>query len=372
MRVVHLMASPFFGGPERQMLGLARALPADIESIFVTFPERGMCQALLAEVRGAGFKGTALTHNFPHVLKATREVEGLLRSLRADVVTCSGYKPDLIGWRAARNAGIPAIVVSHGWTAATWKVRVYEWLDRFAHRGADAVVCVSQAQADKVRAAGTPEEHILVVPNAVGPEAFAPAEPAYADKLQRFFTHPSARIVGAVGRLSPEKGFDLLVETAVQVPQANFVLFGDGPLKAALQQQIDRRGLAERFVLAGFHADVGKYLPHFDVLTMSSHREGLPTVLLEGYAAGIPAVATAVGGIPEVIDDGRNGWLVPNRDSGLFAQKINQLLGDESRRRAWGEAGRAKVREQFTFARQSDAYQELFAKLVRRPLCPAS
>src|SRR5206468_1530529 len=103
----------------------------------------------------------------------------LLRRLKADILCCHGYKPDVIGWRAARLAGIPVISVSHGWTAVTLKVRLYEALDRWVLRFMDMVVGVSAAQAEKVRRAGVPAERVTVIRNAVAAEAFATPEPAY-------------------------------------------------------------------------------------------------------------------------------------------------------------------------------------------------
>src|SRR5262249_23209597 len=155
----------FYGGPERQMLGLARHLQGDVESIFLSFAERGLAQVFLDEAARHGFQARALVHNAPRFLACIREVADELRRLKADLVCCSGYKPDLIGWRAARRVGIPVVSVSHGWTSATWKVRLNEWFDKVALRWMDAVVCVSKAQADKVRAAGVVESKIAVIQN---------------------------------------------------------------------------------------------------------------------------------------------------------------------------------------------------------------
>src|SRR6266436_4167217 len=116
MRVVHLMASPFYGGPERQMLGLARHLPTEVESVFLSFAERGLAQPFIDEVQRAGFARKLLIHNTPRYFACVREVEQELRRLNADLLCCSGYKPDLVGWRAARRGGVPVISISHGWT----------------------------------------------------------------------------------------------------------------------------------------------------------------------------------------------------------------------------------------------------------------
>lgn len=368
MRVVQLMASPFFGGPERQMLGLARSLPRDHRTVFLTFAEGGRCGALLEQVRRAGFEGRALEHNFPDVPRAAREVARTLRRARADVVCCSGYKPDLIGWLAARQAGVPVVSVSHGWTAATLRVRFYETLDRWALRWMDAVVCVSESQAVKVRAAGVPPGRAVVIRNAIDPTAFARPDPTYRSTLEGFFARPPRVVVGAAGRLSPEKGFDRLLEAAAQViaraPEVGFVLFGDGPLREALARHLAARGLQGRFVLAGFRADVERFLPHLDVAVLSSFTEGLPVILLEALAAGVPVVSTAVGGTPEVIEDGVNGYLVPPGSPGELARRVLALVADEPQRRAMGESGRRRVLAGFTFAAQSVRYQQLFRALV--------
>ena len=369
MIIAHLMASPFFGGPERQMVGLARHLPATSTSVFLTFAEHGKCRALLDQVRQHGFEGLALEHNTPHVCAAAREVAGQLRRVKADALTCSGYKPDLIGWLAARRVGIPVVAVAHGWTAATLKVRFYETLDRLMLRWMDVVVCVSEAQGERVRRARVLESKIVVVRNAVAADAFADPNPDYGDLLRAFFKRPPKWIVGAAGRLSPEKGFDQLVEAAGlalrEDPDIGFVHFGDGPLRDSISRHITARGLADRFILAGFRADVAQFLPHLDLMVLPSFTEGLPVVLLEAFAAGVPCVATAVGGTPEVIEEGKNGYLVPSGDPPAIARRIADILRDEPARLAMGRHGRQRMRDHFTFAAQAAQYQRVFDGLLR-------
>ena len=369
MRVVHLMASPFYGGPERQMLGLARHLPSDVESIFLSFAERGLAQAFLDEARRHGYEGKSLDYNTPRYFACVREVAGELRRLQADLLCCSGYKPDLVGWRAARRAGIRVVSISHGWTSATWKVRCYERLDKIVLPWLDAVVCVSKAQADKVRGAGVPQVKIAVIQNAVGAEAFVEPNADHRQEMAGWFAQPPRWLIGAAGRFSPEKGFAVFIEAAALVaaqrPEAGFVLFGDGPLRADLERLTAQRGLQGKFVLGGFRNDLSPFLPNLDVAVMSSHTEGLPVILLEAGAAGVPTVATAVGGIPEVLEDGRNGYLVPSGDAPALAQRIVSLLDNESVRLALGRAARDRIRNEFCFTAMSQKYHKLFKELVR-------
>jgi glycosyltransferase involved in cell wall biosynthesis len=193
--------------------------------------------------------------------------------------------------------------------------------------------------------------------------------------LEGFFpTRPNA-IVVAAGRLSPEKGFDVLIDAAAQVvkdhPNAGFLLFGDGPLRETLSRRIEDRGLTGRFVLGGFRTDLERLVWAADLAALSSHTEGLPVVLLEALASGLPAVATAVGGVPEVIRDGRDGFLVPPANPPALAQKIKVLLADQSLRRAMGAEGRGRVREEFSFSRSARLYADLFERLTGGRGAPA-
>jgi glycosyltransferase involved in cell wall biosynthesis len=370
MNVVHLTASTLFGGPERQMLGLAGALAGECRSAFLSFAEGGRCRAFIDEARAQGFEAAALEHDTPHLRAAARELAAYLRRAGADVLLCNGYKAGLVGRVAARRAGVPVVGVSRGWTAESWKVRLYEALDRINLRWMDRVVCVSEGQAAKVRRAGVPGERVVVIRNAIRADRFDAPDPAYRDRLLALFPDPPRRVVGAAGRLSPEKGLAVLVEAARRVlreePGAGFVLFGDGPLRGALAQQIEAAGLAGRFVLAGFRGDLDRHIPWLDVMVLPSYTEGLPNVVLEACAAGVPVVATAVGGTPEVIEDGENGYLAPPGDAGALAGCIVAVLDSPDHGRGMGECGRRRVLEEFTFEAQAEQYRRLFAELTVR------
>jgi glycosyltransferase involved in cell wall biosynthesis len=366
MCVVHLMASPFVGGPERQVLGLARSLSRECETVFLSFAERGLSRPFLDRAEAEGFRTVCLKENAPRLLRAAREVADWLGRLGADVLCCSGYKPDLVGWLAARRAGVPVVAIAHGWTAASWKVRCYEALDCWVMRRMDAVVCVSEGQAAKVRA-GVPPERAPVIRNAIDVAAFKPPDPGVRESLLKLFPVRPQRIVVAAGRLSPEKGFDVLIESAARLaqrrPAVGFLIFGEGPLRDALTRKIAERGLLGQFVLAGFRPDLERVLPACDVAVSSSHTEGLPVVVLEEMAAGLPVVATAVGGTPEVVQDGVTGHLTPAGDPVGLAGRVANLLASPQMARAMGRAGRRRVEEHFTFAAQGEKYLQLFRRL---------
>ena len=366
--VIHLTASPFYGGPERQMLGLAQSLDGSVCTVFLSFAEGGRCQPFLEEAWRQGFEAESLRHDTPHFQAAIRELAVLLRHHSADILLCHGYKAGLLGRLAARRVGIPIVAVSRGWTYESPKIRLYELIDRINLRWMDRIVCVSQGQAAKVRRAGVPTRKIVVIPNAIQAERFDHPDPIARTELERLFPHPVRRIVGAAGRLSPEKGFADLVEAATLVAQADshvgFVLFGDGFLRAYLSEQIAALGLTDQFVLAGFRTDLDRLIPHLDLMVQSSYTEGLPNVILEACAAGVAVVATAVGGTPEVVEAGRNGWLVPPGNPQALSRAMLDALSNATRRQDMGAAGREQVRSRFTFVAQAAAYRRLIDELT--------
>jgi glycosyltransferase involved in cell wall biosynthesis len=367
MRLVHLTASPFFGGPERQMLGLAKALPPDCDVTFVSFAEAGRCEPFLAEVRRAGFTGLRLNHDTPRLLAARREFSALLRDLKADLLLCHGYKANLVGRPAARRADVPVWAVARGWTGQDLRVRCYDRLDRLLLSRMDLVVAVSDGMAAAVRATGVPAAKVRVIRNAARADAFRNPDPAHRRVMEALFPNPGERIVISANRLTPDKGTHVLIDAARIVIENNscarFLICGDGASRPDLERQVRAAGLQDVVVFAGFRPDLDAWMPNADLLALPSFNEGLPNVVLEACACGVPCVATAVFGTPEVLHDGLNGYLVPAGDTAALADRILRLLADPGLRRRMGTAGRELVREQFTFAAQARQYVELFAEM---------
>jgi glycosyltransferase involved in cell wall biosynthesis len=371
VHIAHITSSRFFGGPERQMLELAKELAPDVKSSFLSFSENGLCEGFLGQVRQAGFAELKLVNDTPHLLRAKSELTHKLSELKADVVCVHGYKAGLLGLYAARQLALPVIAISRGWTAESWKVRLYERLDRLALRHMDRVVCVSHGQAAKVRDTGVSPKKITVIHNAIRTERFQQApDPQFRERLLQLFGEIRPRvIIGAAGRLSPEKGFNVLIEAAALFAQSGnadfgFVLFGDGLLRESLQRQIDAAGLSSRFILAGFTSELDQYMPHFDIFVQSSHTEGLPNVLLEAGAAGVPVVATDVGGTRELVVDGETGLMVPPGDPLALASNIEKLSANAPLQKNMGCNASCHVGQNFTFTAQAMAYRELFGSLI--------
>ncbi|MEI6224617.1 MAG: glycosyltransferase [Deltaproteobacteria bacterium] len=358
--ILHLVASPFVGGPERQMIGLARALRGTDRSVFLGFPEGG---ALDERLRAEGVESHLLATTGRPLRRAVAEVAEWFGRIAPDVVITHGYKPDLVGLLAARRAGIPHVAVSHGWTGATLRVKVNEAVDKLVMRGARRVVAVSHRQGQRVKDAGIRADRVVVIQNAVDASRFPAPDAATRREMEALFPVRPERLVIAAGRLSPEKGFGDLIQAARLVvdrmPGVGFLLVGDGPLRGALEAAIREAGLEASFVLAGFRDDLDRLMASADLFVQSSHTEGLPNVVLEAGACAVPIVATAVGGTGEVLEDGRQGRLVPPREPVVLAGAIVEVLSDPAAAKRMGDDARRRVVAEFTFAAKAAAYRRM-------------
>lgn len=367
MRLVHLTSSTFYGGPERQMLGLAEGLRGRAESFFLSFAEGGQCQDFLSEAHRRAFFADQLQYDTPHLIAAFGELKHRVAELEADALLCHGYKAIMLGRRAARSLRLPAIAVSRGWTAENWRVRLYESIERRELRQCDAVVAVSAGQAEKVRTAGVPEHKINIIRNAARASAFRSANPIGRARLAALAPTSGEFLIMTAARLSPEKGINVLIDAAHRVldhhPGARFIVFGSGPERHHLEQLIEMNDLGHAVRLVGFRDDLDHLWPNADLMVLPSLSEGLPNVVLEASAAGVPVVATAVGGTPEAVVDGETGLLIQPDDPVALAKAITDLLADPAKCRNMGEAGREYVRTRFSFANQAQQYFELLTRL---------
>jgi glycosyltransferase involved in cell wall biosynthesis len=242
-------------------------------------------------------------------------------------------------------------------------------LSRWKHRQVDCFIAASDFIRKMLLADGIPEERAVTIHEGIDVEHVG-AAPA-VNLHEAFWLPHQSPIVGNVAALVPHKGQRYLVEAAhllmSRVPDARFLIFGEGELRDHLEKQIREYTLEKHVLLAGFRTDVLGCMKHFDLFVMSSVTEGLGTSLLDAMACGRPIVATATGGIPEVVEDGVTGLLVPPRDAHALADAIARLLSDEALRLRMCAAGLSRVRERFTVERMVAETAAVYARLAGRP-----
>jgi glycosyltransferase involved in cell wall biosynthesis len=242
-------------------------------------------------------------------------------------------------------------------------------LSRWKYRQVDCFICASEAIRQILVADGVPEDRTVTVHEGIDLERVEAAPPARLHE-ELWLPH-HAPLVGNVAALVPHKGQRHLVEAAAlvvrQVPDARFVIAGEGELRQALERQIKEHHLEKHVLLAGFRPDVLSVHKAFDIFVMSSVTEGLGTSLLDAMACAKPVVATTAGGIPEVVADGETGLLVPPRDHHALAEALVRLLNDAALRQRLGRAGLARVREHFTAERMVRETLAVYARVTARP-----
>jgi glycosyltransferase involved in cell wall biosynthesis len=245
-------------------------------------------------------------------------------------------------------------------------------LSRWKYRQVACFICASEFIRRMLIADGVPDHRTVAVHEGID-VAHVEAAPA-ADLRGEFWLPRDAPIVGNVAALVPHKGQRHLVDAAAlvvqKVPDARFVIAGEGELRGSLEQQIKQHRLEKHVILAGFRPDVLSVHKAFDIFVMSSVAEGLGTSLLDAMACGKPVVATQTGGIPEVVVDGETGILVPPRDHEGLARAIVALLRDEHAQQVMGAAGRQRVRERFSAERMVSETLAVYQRLASRALIP--
>jgi len=242
-------------------------------------------------------------------------------------------------------------------------------LSRWKYRQVDSFICASEAIRQMLIGDGVPGARTVTVHEGIDIERVDAAEPA--NLHGEFWLPHHAPIVGNVAALVGHKGQKHLIEAArlvlPQMPDARFIIAGEGELKPALERQIKDHHLEKHVLLAGFRPDVLSLHKAFDIFVMSSVTEGLGTSLLDAMAAGKPIVATRTGGIPEVVADGETGLLVPPRDEEALADAIVRLLKDPDLRREMGEAGRVRARNLFSLERMVQNTLNVYQRVATEP-----
>ena len=262
---------------------------------------------------------------------------------------------------AARGGRVPALVAARrvdfhlkGNSFSRWK-----------YRQVDCFIAASEAIRQMLIADGVPADHAITVHEGIDVEHVAAAPPVNVHET--FWLPHLAPVVGNVAALVPHKGQRYLVDAAhlvvQEMPDVRFIILGEGELREHLEKQVHEYHLEKHVLLPGFRTDVLGCIKGFDLFAMSSVTEGLGTSLLDAMACGRPIVATEAGGIPEIVEDGVNGLLVPPRDHAALAGAIVRMLKDPASRQRMGDAGLARVTARFTVDRMVEETAAVYARL---------
>jgi glycosyltransferase involved in cell wall biosynthesis len=351
------------GGGERFAAGLAIAMPRDRYEVTVCTTRRPP-HPVLPQVEAAGLRHVGLDRRGRFDVFAFRRLVRLLRRERFDVLHAHKFGSNLWGALLGRALRVP-VVIAHEHTWSYEGQRLRKLVDgRVIGRLAHAFVAVSSADRERMIALeGVPAEKTIYLPT-----AYIPAlDPSDGDLRAELGLAADAPLAGTVCIHRPQKALEVLIEAfghvARALPEAHLVLGGKGPETERLRKLTAELGLEHAVHFIGMRSDVDAVVRSLDVAVMSSDYEGSPLFAFECMANATPLVATAVGGVPDIVAAGETGMLVPPRDPAALAGAMESLLRDRGEARRLGEGARARLSE-FTIERAAERFAALYERLL--------
>jgi len=364
--VCHLLPALPAHGAEQLLLDIVRKMDRERFSLSVCLiSERG---PLVGEFEALGIPVTFIPKKGRKDLSVVFRLASFWREKKFDIVHTHLFTADLWGRLAGLLSRVPIVSTSH--TTSDPNIgRLGRWLDRILDRRNTAVICVSDAvRKYRIEEAGFDPKKLHLVENGIDLDRFEASVPR-EKVLGRLGVDPKRRWIAIVGRLVPLKGHRYLIEAlsllAGKFPEAGILVVGEGECEADLKSRAALLGLEDRVVFLGLRRDVPEILRAADILAMPSSREGLPIVLLEAMAAGLPVVVTRVGGIPEVVEEGKTGFFVTQEPASI-ASALGRLLENPDLAGALGKNGRTLAEERYDIRKVARRYENLYRSLLAR------
>lgn len=364
------------GGPEKTILNSPRFL--------TELGYRGVC-AYMHPSGDPGFdvlRSRAEDANAPLISipdrgirdwRVFRRMLDICRSENVSIWHGHDYKSNFIGLMLRRFHPMQLITTVHGWVKFTKKTPLYYWIDKRCLRKYDRVLCVSDDLYDACLDSGVSPKKCQVVYNGIDTLQNRRTLPADGAKTQLGF--PADRFtIGAVGRLSAEKGFDVLIHSVGRLIAAGhnlqLLIAGEGDDRPRLEALIQSQSDPGRFQLLGHRNDIPELFQAMDAFALSSLREGLPNVLLEAMAFEVPVVATRIAGVPRVVQDGENGLLVEPGQQDALTAALQRLLREPELRPRFAREGRQTIEQNFSFERRMQHVAAIYDELLGRTNAP--
>ena len=362
MRLLHVVAPAGFGGLERvvQTLAAAQRRAGDDVHVAAFFSNAATLEAdgFSGPLVEAGVRVHALIVPVRAYATERSAVAKLAREMKAEILHTHGYRPDVVSGPVAHTVGAVAITTVHGFTGGSLRNRFYEWLQRRAFRQFDAVVAVSRPLADRLAREGlqTRRRH-LVVNGWTGS-----AEPLSRAVAREMLGVPSdGLLLGWVGRISAEKGLDVLARAMplVAMLPAHLAVVGSGPDRSLVEGLLRASGQLERVTWCGVVPDAARVFAAFDVFVLSSRTEGTPMVLFEAMSAGVPIVASRVGGVPDLLTTDEAILIAPENPEAL-AQAIRDVVEHPAAAAERVLAARQRLEQVSDVARWAKSYADVY------------
>lgn len=354
------------GGPEKTIANSPRFLSAggyDCLCAYMHPPNDPGFSSFKLRAERAGAPILPVTDSGPFDLSLVRTLIHLCREHHVDVWHAHDYKTDVLGLIIRRFWPMKLVTTVHGWVQVTRRTRIYYAIDRRVLRFYDHVIAVSDDLRDECARFGVNSDRLTLVPNGIDTDRYRPGG---GPKMRK----ASTLTIGAVGRLAPEKGFDVLIKSVAKLVgqgcQLKLKIAGEGSEGAALHELCSTLGLHKHVDFMGQVEDMQSFYSMLDIFALSSFREGLPNVVLEAMAMGVPVVSTTVAGIPQLIEDQKTGALVQAGSVDELAEAIRHLTASAETRRLLARNARGVVVRDFDFGARMQKVMRIYDRLLNR------
>ncbi|MEA1926998.1 MAG: glycosyltransferase family 4 protein [Candidatus Auribacterota bacterium] len=377
MKILQVAYKSTISGGEKVLFDLATSLKERGHEVSAVCPDPGQ---LPDELRKAGIESTIIPFHKTYDIRAARRLARLIGDENIEVLHSHSMLTNIVSRVAGRLARVPVSVSTEhltmelgrggrsGEITVRLKARYYRLLDNYTSRYNQQVIAVSNAVRDDLVEQGIPASRITVIQNGIN---IPDINTAARDRIRlELGIKPEETVIGAVGRLSPQKDYPTLLHAFKRVnkscPEAVLLIAGDGYLRDNLEELTDDLGIRERVKFLGYRSDVMEVFSSCDIYTLSSLWEGLPLAVLEAMAMGKPVVATAVPGTEEAVNEGETGFLVPLKDDKLLGQRLIDLARNPEKAQIMGEAGRRRWKDCFSLNRVIDEHEDLYKNFEKR------
>lgn len=369
--VCYLMPWLIVGGAENQVVQLLRFIDRHrFRPVACCIREPGV---LMEEVRALGIMTYCLGMRPKYGLRtlvALTRIREILRREKIDILQAMEFNARILGALAAKAAGVPVSLAAEHYTGEWQEPGFKKVMKRVTVPLVDRIICVAEAQKRYlVEQRGFPPEKIEVIYNGIDLAKFDPRKEPALGKSD-FSIPQESPVVGIIAALRPEKAHHVFLGAAKRVsaefPDTRFMIVGDGERRGELERLARDLGIDGKTIFTGVRKDVPEILSLMDVVVLCSYPvvETFPVSLLEAMAMEVPVVATRVSGIPEMVEDGKNGYLVPVGDDVALARAVTRILADPATARRMGSLGRRTVEENFTIQKTVGRTQDLYLSLL--------
>ncbi|HVO98183.1 MAG TPA: glycosyltransferase family 4 protein [Bryobacteraceae bacterium] len=368
LRLLAIIEAYSMTGPAKNLIEFATiARDFDVDTGIATFVRGEESNAFIEIARKSGITVHILHERGLGDKGVIRDLAKLVASERPDIIQTHAVKSHFLARLAELPKYAPWIAFHHGYTWPTMRARAYNQLDRWSLRAAARVLTVNLPFREELAAKGVARERIEIVHNAIRSDWGAMAAGSSEDLRTALGIAPGRNVILSVGRLSREKNHLSLLRAFHQLPSnlnSQLLVVGEGPERGRIERQIQRLGLAGQVTLTGHQRSAESYYRIANLAVLSSRTEGSPNALLEAMAAGVPVVATNVGGIPEIVTHDESALLVPPGDIGKMASAMEKLLTDASSAQKFVARGRVLVMERHAPAARAKRLAEVYRSVA--------